>query len=188
MVCADGGADTALSAGLTVEAVIGDMDSASAAAKTAYGAVLHPIAEQNSTDFDKCLRNIEAPAILGVGFLGDRVDHTLAVLHVLQKYRRPIVLLGADDLVFMVPDQVRFDAVLGQRVSLMPVTDSIVTSRGLKWEVTDAPMSMRDFIGSSNEATAQVVEVRATPGMAVIMPPEALGSVWAELTGGVPAR
>jgi thiamine pyrophosphokinase len=75
VVCADGGADTALWAELNPVAVIGDMDSISDAAKDAYRDVLHPITEQDSTDFDKALRHIVAPLVLGAGFSGARIDH-----------------------------------------------------------------------------------------------------------------
>ncbi|WP_296418960.1 thiamine diphosphokinase [Pseudooctadecabacter sp.] len=188
VVCADGGADTALWAGLDPVAVIGDMDSVSEAAKDAYSDVLHQIAEQDSTDFDKALRNIDAPLIIGVGFLGQRLDHAMAALHVLQKYDRPVVLLGEDDLVFVVPDQITMTVPVGLRISLMPLAEPVVTTHGLRWEVTEATMSMRDFIGSSNEAAAEVVTINATPGLAVIMPPEALQTVVAALTGVVPAQ
>ncbi|WP_439141448.1 thiamine diphosphokinase [Pseudooctadecabacter sp.] len=188
VVCADGGADTALRAGLNPVAVIGDMDSVSGAAKDAYRDVLHEIAEQDSTDFDKALRNIDAPLIVGVGFLGQRLDHAMAALHVLQKYDRPVVLLGEDDLAFVVPGQITMTVPVGLRISLMPLAAPVVTTQGLRWEVTEATMSMRDFIGSSNEAAAQVVTIKATPGLAVIMPPEALRAVVAALTGVVPTQ
>jgi thiamine pyrophosphokinase len=42
---------------------------------------LHPVEEQDSTDFDKALARIDAPAILAVGFSGGRLDHELAALH-----------------------------------------------------------------------------------------------------------
>lgn len=183
VVCADGGADTALWACLNPVAVIGDMDSASEAAKDAYGDVLHPIPEQNSTDFDKCLRNIEAPLIIGVGFLGDRVDHMLACLHVLLKYRdKPVVLLGDHDVVFIAPSHIRLTLPVGSRLSLMPLPGARVDTRGLRWEVKDGAMSLTQFIGTSNEVAAPVVELRAMGGLGVILPPEALGAVIDALT------
>lgn len=188
VVCADGGTDTALWAGLDPVAVIGDLDSVTDAARDAYGAVLHQIAEQDSTDFDKCLRNITAPLIIGVGFLGQRLDHALAALHVLQKYDQPVVLLSEDDVVVMVQGHLRLHVPVGMRVSLLPVTDCTVSTRGLRWELAEAGMSMRDFIGSSNEAAAPVIEIKATRGLAVLMPPLALASVVAAVTGDVHAQ
>ncbi|NCU21110.1 thiamine pyrophosphokinase, partial [Candidatus Falkowbacteria bacterium] len=59
LVAADGGADRALALGHMPEAVIGDFDSISPAARAAIAPErLHPIAEQDSTDFGKCLRHV----------------------------------------------------------------------------------------------------------------------------------
>lgn len=42
---------------------------------------VHHLAEQESTDFDKCLRNIRAPFVLALGVAGARIDHGLAVMN-----------------------------------------------------------------------------------------------------------
>jgi thiamine pyrophosphokinase len=82
LVAADGGADSALAAGHVPRAVIGDMDSLSAAARdTIPAARIHPVPEQDSTDFEKALSRIRAPLVLGLGFMGPRLDHMLAVYH-----------------------------------------------------------------------------------------------------------
>lgn len=189
VVCADGGADTALWAELQPAAVIGDMDSISEAAKEAFVDLIHPIAEQDSTDFDKALRSIASPLVLAVGFLGQRLDHSLAALHVLLKYRdRPVVLLGADDVVFLAPEHTALTLPVGMRVSLMPFPNAQVSTKGLKWELNDGAMSAQDFIGTSNEVANPDVEIRATGGLAILLPPQALGAVVSALTDAVLAQ
>ncbi len=189
VVAVDGGGDHALAAGLTPEAVIGDMDSLSNAGRAALGGRVHHIAEQNSTDFDKALRSIAAPLVIGVGFLGDRLDHALAALHVLLKYRdRAVVLLGEHDLLFIAPRHIQMALPIGMRVSLMPITDARVDANGLKYNVKDGAMSMRDFIGSSNEVADPVVDIYAMGGLAVILPPEALDAALAGLTAAFRAQ
>ena len=82
VAAADSGADTALSHGLMPAAVWGDFDSISARARSEIPlANQHPIAEQDSTDFTKCLTRIAAPFVMAVGFAGLRLDHTLAALN-----------------------------------------------------------------------------------------------------------
>src|SRR6056297_2183593 len=105
VVAADGGADRALAAGVMPEAVIGDMDSISDVARARVGAArLHAIAEQESTDFDKCLRSIEAPLVVAVGFDGHRMDHALAAFNTLARHPdRACVILGAGDVAFLAP-------------------------------------------------------------------------------------
>jgi thiamine pyrophosphokinase len=58
LVAADGGADRALALGHVPQAVIGDMDSLSDGAPATLADRLHPVAEQETTDFDKALRMI----------------------------------------------------------------------------------------------------------------------------------
>ena len=73
LVAADGGADRALRHGAEPIAVIGDLDSISDAARTRLGAGrLHHVAEQETTDLDKCLRSIKARFILAIGVTGGR--------------------------------------------------------------------------------------------------------------------
>ena len=104
-IAADGGSIVALAAGIQLEAVIGDFDSLNSAvlAQVPVEQQYH-IAEQNSTDFDKCLRNVETPVVVGVGFLGGRVDHQMAAMHTLVvRADRPCVLLGPHEVVFHCP-------------------------------------------------------------------------------------
>ena len=53
------------------QAVIGDFDSLSDLGRAAIPATRqHVIPEQDTTDFDKALRSIRAPFVLGLGFSG----------------------------------------------------------------------------------------------------------------------
>ena len=85
-----GGRARALAAGIVPQAVIGDLDSISEAGRAAIPpGRLHRVAEQETTDFEKALRHIAAPFVLGVGFAGTRIDHLLAALTTLVRLRRP---------------------------------------------------------------------------------------------------
>ena len=69
----DGGADVLLNAGIDPMAVVGDFDSLSDLARNRIPSDrLHRIPEQDSTDFDKALRSLRAPALIAVGFLGGK--------------------------------------------------------------------------------------------------------------------
>ena len=62
LVAADSGADRAIACGETPKALIGDLDSVSDAAKAAIGAdATRFVADQNTTDFEKCLSLIDSP-------------------------------------------------------------------------------------------------------------------------------
>lgn len=96
IVAADGGGDVPLPPGAMLRAVIGDLDSLrDPAALRDQSVAVHAVAEQDSTDLEKCLYCIDTPLFIGVGFLGGRVDHTLAALNALVKNPdKAVVLIG----------------------------------------------------------------------------------------------
>src|SRR6056297_2856129 len=179
VVAADSGADTALGYGITPEAVIGDFDSITKATRKILPETsLHRIAEQNSTDFDKCLRNINAPLVIGVGFTGDRQDHQLSCMNTLVRYpERPCVLLGRDELVFLCPPALRLDLAKGTRVSLFPLGAVEGVSDGLRWPIGGLNFAPDGLIGTSNEARGPVDIAVTSPKMLVILPSSTLTPV-----------
>ena len=196
LVAADGGADRALAAGLMPEAVIGDFDSISAAARARLpAAALHRIAEQETTDFDKALRSIDAPFVLAVGFSGARVDHTLAVFSALAQHaERRCLVLSAQDVCFLAPLSLTLRLKVGARLSLYPLGPVAGESTGLRWPIGGLAFAPDGRIGTSNEVSAP--EVRLTfsaPRMLVILPRAALPPAIASLVpdhrpDGGPAR
>ncbi len=186
LVAADGGADRALAAGRMPDAVVGDMDSISEAARAAIPAArLHCVPEQESTDFDKCLRMIEAPLIFGLGFLGPRLDHQLAVLTGLTRQtEKRCILIGEHDIAFLCPPRLAITLDPGARVSLFPMGPVTGQSRGLKWPIDGIGFAPDGRIGTSNEATGGTVELEvAAPRMVVILPRAALAAAAAALSG-----
>lgn len=175
VVAADGGAETALAAGLTPEAVIGDFDSITDAARTALPAqVLHHVAEQDSTDFEKCLSRIETPLIVGAGFIGARVDHQLAACTALVHFAaRRCILLGEDDAMFLAPPDLALDLGLGRRFSLFPMGAVRGRSDGLKWPIDGLDLAPDGRIGTSNQTTGPVRLRAEAPRLLVIVPRDA---------------
>lgn len=175
VVCADGGADTALWAELQPIAVIGDMDSISDAARDAYGDVFHPISEQDSTDFDKALRNIAAPLTLGVGFSGARLDHELGSMTVLARHpERRCILIGADTIVLLCPPVIRLDVAADTAVSLYPLANVGCASDGLRWPTDGLRFAPDGRVGTLNKATGPVTLRPDGAKMLLILPRAAL--------------
>jgi thiamine pyrophosphokinase len=185
-VAADGGGDLALPGGRRFRAVIGDMDSlADPERLRAAGVPVHLIAEQESTDLEKCLYSVEAPLFVGLGFLGGRIDHHLAAMNALVKSPRvPVVLVGGEDLCFLCPPQFAIDLAAGTRVSLFPMGSVRGRSEGLLWPVEGLAFDPGGRIGTSNAATGGVVRIGFdAPRMLVILPAELLGPVAERLRG-----
>ncbi len=180
IVAADGGACAALRLGHAPAAVIGDFDSISAQALKAIAPErlyrVAEAAEQDSTDFEKCLMRIHAPLIVGVGFAGARLDHELAALSALARYPdKRCVLIGQEMVSFLVPPRLRLDLSGGDLVSLFPLGPVRGASRGLHWPIDGIEFSPVDRIGTSNRATGPVHIWMNHPGMLMLLPRRRLG-------------
>ncbi len=185
LVAADGGADRLLALGAEPEAVIGDFDSVSAAARARLAGRLHVIGEQVTTDFDKALRSIAAPFVLGLGFAGQRLDHGLAVLNALAAHPdRRCLLLSGSDVTFLAPEILALDLAVGSRLSLFPMAAVEGESQGLRWPLQGLRFAPDGMIGTSNEVSGPVRLRFSARKMLVILPLAALPAALAGL--GVP--
>lgn len=171
-VAADGGAAHALAAGIQPEAVIGDMDSLDPVSRSRIPpGRLHEIAEQETTDFDKALRAIAAPLVLGMGFLDGRVDHALGALNVLSRYpHRACVLIGRQNALAHLPPDLALPLAPGTPVSLFPMRAVSGVSQGLRWPIDGLRFAPDGQSGTSNRAEGPIRLCMDHPGMLVILP------------------
>ncbi len=172
VVVADGGAGLVLRSGVMPVAVIGDFDTISDGDRATIPAYrLFPISEQDSTDFDKALRNIAAPLVVAVGFLGARVDHQLAAFNTLvRRPNRACILLGQREIVFHVPPQLDLETRKNDVVSLFPMTSVTGRSEGLEWPIEGLSFSPSHRVGTSNYAKGPVRLEMDGPGMLAMVP------------------
>ena len=176
VIGADSGANRAHELGVTVDHIIGDMDSVDI---EVLGRIPeHLIAEQMSTDLDKCLYATEAPYYLGVGFTGGLIDHHLAACHSLITTDKKLILLGAEDICFRAPLDFQLDLPLGTRVSLFPMGEVTGRSTGLRWPIEGLEFSPVRKIGTSNETVAETINLGFDcPQMLIILPARYLETV-----------
>ena len=176
---ADGGVHMALANHLDPRAVIGDMDSIGALDQLDPAIKLIHQIGQDDTDFEKCLNLINAPLIIGFGFLGARHDHVLAALHTLASlvHSRPIILVGQDDVMMRVRGDCQFCLPIDTRLSLWPLgRQNFIQSQGLAWPVDGLTMEIGKQGGTSNRVIATKVKLKAGPGdgYLVILPADCL--------------
>lgn len=188
VVAADSGAEAVLAVGRVPDAVIGDMDSLRAEARAQLPVeVLHEIPEQDSTDFDKGLRSIAAPLVLGYGFLGKRLDHQLAAMTVLvRRAAQRCVLVGAEDVVCLCPPALALDLAAAERVSLYPMGPVRGRSTGLRWPIDGLDFAPGVRGGTSNEAQGPVTLAMEAPLMLLILPVTCLDALLAGLDAAPP--
>ena len=185
LIAADGGANHLRDRGLLPQRIIGDIDSlTNIEFWRDNGTEITHISEQESTDFEKSLREIEAGLYVGVGFLGGRIDHELAALHCLvANPDKRIILLGSHDVAFLMRGESGVEVPAGSRVSFFPMRDCQgVASSGLRWPIDALSFGPGTRIGTSNETTMKRFSAAFDhPVMITILPAEYLSSVVAAL-------
>ena len=165
IVAVDGGLDTCISYSMVPNYFIGDMDSASSSAKQYAKLNKIPsnfVAEQETTDFEKALMYVDAAGYVCLGFLDGRLDHSLAVLHVIQKqsHKRPILLLGSEDVVLTGPNDFRILLPVGERISIWPLGKvSFEYSTGLLYSLKNIKLVQGNQIGTSNSVSENSVQI-----------------------------
>jgi thiamine pyrophosphokinase len=197
VVAADSGLAAADALGLTVDVVVGDMDSvapARLAAAEAAGARIerHPTAK-DATDLalamDVALR-LGARRLTVVGGDGGRLDHLLgnALLLAADDYATVTVVAHLGTATITV---VRHEATLfgrtGELVSLLAVHGPAhgITTDGLRYPLRDEPLAPGSSRGISNELIRPAARVRVRSGVLLAVQPGALGAHLDD-TGGTP--
>jgi len=188
LVAADGGAANALAQEIVPQAVIGDFDSLDPSVRHRLPSeCLHLVTEQDSTDFEKALRRVQAPLILGVGLTGKRRDHELAALHALLRYPdKPCILLAESDVICLCPPRLTLDLPVGTRMSLFPMAPVEGTSTGLRWKIDGLRFAPGAQIGTSNQTVHKKVAVTmSAPAMLLILPLAHLANLIAAMSDDI---
>ena len=170
VVAADGGADKALTLGVRVDAVVGDLDSVSDGARRELGeGALHHSPSPDSTDLQKAIefaieRGAHEIDIVAAG--GGRADHALANLSVLPLYRGRVKIRVIDDLfeVSLVEGEAVIDAPVGTVVSLVAIGQCTgVTTKGLRWDLAKYSLAFSPY-GVHNEVESPPATVSVATG------------------------
>ncbi|MCA9822901.1 MAG: thiamine diphosphokinase [Dehalococcoidia bacterium] len=170
VVGADGGADVARRAGITVHLATGDLDSITDAVRDSLGpARLFVDRDPNRTDLQKALdlciaRGATSVDVLAAG--GGRPDHALANLSLLFHYRGRARVRLVDDqfLAFGVDGREAIDAPPGTIVSLVAIGRCEgVTTRGLRWDLDHYPLTFSPY-GVHNEVATSPASVSVERG------------------------
>ena len=183
VVAADSGLDLAHALGLSVDLVVGDLDSVSpealAAARAAGVAVdAHPAAK-DATDLELAIlaaRAHGARRVTVVGGGGGRHDHLLANALVLT--HATFADLDVDALVgtariTVVRSRATFRGTPGSLLSLVPVggTARGVRTEGLRFPLHDEDLSPGSTRGISNELLGPTATVHVADGVLLVVQP-----------------
>jgi thiamine pyrophosphokinase len=170
VVAADGGAIIALDAGITPDAVVGDLDSVSARPSLSFPPDrLHRITELDTTDLQKAVafaidRGATEVDIVAAG--GGRADHALANLSVLVTFRGRARIRVHDDLfeISLVDGAATIDAPPGTLISLVAIGPCEgVTTSGMRWDLREFRLTFSPR-GVHNEVAAPPATVSVRTG------------------------
>lgn len=175
VIAADRGLDVALEAGIRPDLVVGDFDSAKSAVPDGVECIkVSPVKD----DTDAMLA---ADFALKYGCnelrffcaLGGRIDHTVANIQMLYHFKiRGIggALFGDETTLFLLSDEnisiPKFDGYLS--VFAYDKT-AVVTEKGVKYPITNHPLTNDMPIGVSNEIVDDHAEITVHSGTALVL-------------------
>lgn len=182
VAAADGGARLAQACGLEPNAVIGDMDSLTAAevaALRASGAtILSYPQEKDETDLELALMwAVEQGAawIRVVGALGGRFDQMISNLHLLAlpalKGCDVRLVAGRQEAWLLYPPEGFIEGAPGDTVSLLPLGGRVtgVRTDGLRYPLRDETLALGPARGVSNVLAEARARVRTQEGVLLVV-------------------
>lgn len=185
--CADGGANRLHDLARTIpdgletfrpDVVRGDLDSLRPdvrAVLAARGVPIEHDGDEDATDLMKCLAAVppHVTEVVLLGGLSGRLDqtvHVLALLHRLRRGPRRLFAITDDSLGWVLDagaheiDLPWPGGPLGLTCGILPVgvTETILSTEGLKWNLTDRPSGFGGLVSTSNHLASGTVRIRTS--------------------------
>ena len=180
IVAADSGYDLAVEQGLTVDVLVGDMDSITTDPLPSHVIVeRHPV-DKDKTDLELALERValERPArIVVVGGSGGRLDHDLATAGLLTSERWAEV--GEIDWVttrgwaYVIRGRRTIHGDVGSTIGLIPMGGPAlgVSTRGLQWELSGDVLEHGTTRGVSNVFVGPIADIKVNQGCVLAVVP-----------------
>ena len=176
IIAADKGYQYAKSAGITPEIFVGDCDSLPESIKIESETAIRLTPIKDMTDTQEAISiamEKGATQICVLGALGNRIDHTLANIHLLKFcLDRGVNAYFLDNTTFvtLIDRPTKFPKKDGCCISAIPLTTcEHVFIKGVFYPLDDAVMDLGNPYGVSNEFTEEVAEFDPGTGLLLIM-------------------
>ncbi|MDP2039035.1 MAG: thiamine diphosphokinase [Ignavibacteria bacterium] len=172
LICADGGANSALKLDLNPDYIIGDLDSIEPKVKEYFSSRCRIIQmkRQNDTDVEKCLKFAIGKgfteAIL-LGATGSRLDHSFCNLGIVLKFfsKIKIRILHDNSLLEAFTGNVTLQTSPGEVISIYGFDiKTKVTSVGLKYPLSNTSLPFGERESTSNIALGNDVRLKIKNG------------------------
>jgi thiamine pyrophosphokinase len=177
LICADGGANSALMMNLVPHFIIGDLDSISKAALKKYEPLsrIIKIKRQNDTDVEKCLKfaiKSGYKEVVLMGATGNRLDHTFCNLGIVLKYFKKIKisLVSENSFLKSYSKQIKIKSFPGETISIYGIDSKTkITSKGLKYPLKNIPLPFGKKESTSNVSTSKEVGLKIDKGIIFVI-------------------
>ncbi len=172
LICADGGANSALKLGLKPDYIIGDLDSIEPKVKNYFKdrCRIIQMKRQNDTDVEKCLKfaikNGFSEAML-LGATGSRLDHSFCNLGIVLKFfsKIKIRILHDNSLLEAHTGNVTLQTSRDEVISIYGFDKKTkVTSAGLKYPLNNTSLPFGERESTSNVSLGDVVKLNIKNG------------------------
>jgi thiamine pyrophosphokinase len=177
LICADGGANSALKMKLIPDVIIGDLDSISSETLKEFKSFskIIRLKRQNDTDVEKCLKyaiSHKFDEALLVGVTGNRLDHTFCNLGIVLKFfpQIKISLIAENSFLKAYTGRVELKTFPGETISLYGISPKTkIISTGLKYELKNAALPFGVRESTSNIAKKNLVKLKINKGVIFII-------------------
>lgn len=150
--------------------VVGDFDSCSVTDRGHFAdaQIIHE-PSQDINDLEKGIIQCDALGAQQIWLLNalglDRLDHSIAAMHILKKYHnpgRPLRLVSTNQILEFVKDaKLSFESKVGEAVGVFGFPQASIVSRGLMYEMTDYWVEGSQFSSSNYVADRSVaIEIK----------------------------
>ncbi|QVL56027.1 MAG: thiamine diphosphokinase [Simkaniaceae bacterium] len=182
VIAADGAANWMGERGLKPQYIVGDGDSVSSGQACSDAEEIYN-ADQDTTDFEKCIQFVQERKLLPtlvLGFNGGEVDHVLGNAQVLLKHSEGVSLFfidsynkrGCAGIKIGLPlseGSYRMTVQVDATVSILPFCLCRMTSKGLVWELTDQILTQNGLLAIRNRAAKEEIEFKICKGKALVV-------------------
>lgn len=184
IICADGGYKLAKKEGIIPHLVIGDFDSFTESPELNIPTIIHPV-EKDDTDTLLCIKYAaerEFSEICLVGGMGGRLDHTISNLQSMAwcidfwhsnhiKNKKISMHDSQNEVIIIMNGSAKIAGRPGEKISLISYSDNCinVTTKKLKWELTNAHLTSSFALGISNEFLTSECEISVESGKLLVI-------------------
>jgi len=173
IIAADGGANFLKKRNILPAIIIGDFDSISKSTLNFFkkkNVKIEKILEQDSTDFEKCLKFCVRKKLNDIVVLGAtsiRPDHTLNNFSVMKRYsdRLRIKLIEDEFEIFFISKKIKFKYTPNQTVSFLGLPKAAnVTTKGLEYLLSNEELEFGVREGTLNRSVSDSVSISYDSG------------------------